>query len=41
MTRATIIKQKTATAKQKAFIDMATKKVVKNYGTTLKLLAKE
>jgi hypothetical protein len=40
MTNATI-KQKKVTAKQKAFIDIATKKVVKNYGKTLKLLAKE
>ncbi|HVW23327.1 MAG TPA: hypothetical protein VHB51_02510 [Candidatus Saccharimonadales bacterium] len=37
----TTIKRKKATAEQKAFIDIANKKVIKKYGKTLKLLAKE
>lgn len=35
------IKQKKVTPQQKAFIESATKKVLKDYGKTLKLLAKE
>lgn len=35
------IKQKTITPKQKAFIEAATKRVIKKYGKTLDLLAKE
>lgn len=35
------IKQKTVTPKQKAFINATLKKVVKDYGKTLELLAKE
>ncbi|HSE61567.1 MAG TPA: hypothetical protein VLA88_04720 [Candidatus Saccharimonadales bacterium] len=35
------IKQKKVTPKQRVFIEKTTKKVIKDYGKTLKLLAKE